>query len=1056
MNPGFSAPCAQSAAAHPGRSAAAHPGWRFVWTTLQARRALAAGCLAVAVLPAAVVADPLPVKAPERTDKVRFEEEVLPFLAANCTACHNAKVREGGLMLDSVKSIVAGGDSGPGVVAGKPAESVVFLRATHRQDDAMPPADNKVGAKPLSPEQLGMLERWIAEGAVVGPAVVRQPVAWRPLPRGAGPVVAVAVTEDGRRAAAARGSSVGVFDARSGRLLETLVDPAAAAGDIRQSHRDAVAAVAFAPGGDRLATGSYRTIKIWKRSPPTRLAEVAESANATALAIAPGGTVAALGFADGKLAIVDVAAGKLARTVPAHSAAVTGLAFAADGATLHSVGRDGHVLTTQVADGTATGRLQRQGELRAVALLSGGTRLATAEADNVVRIWQLPLPRPTAEPVDPAQLPKPMKELGGIAQPTVALAELPTMSGHLFTGSGDGIVRLWNADTAAIVRQFAHEAPVVAVAVSPDGGRLATVGTVPGVKLWETASGKKVVDTKGDHRIADRLAAIDLALAVDKQDVEFAKAQVTAAEKAVQTAADESKKAAEQVAATEKNLAEKATAADAATKAKQEADAGSTKAAAAVPVATQVHEAATKVAMAAAASQTSAAAAVAALKAKPADPANAEQIKAVEAAAAGATAAKAAADQAVVQAAQQVEKAKKDAADAAKKLTDATTAETAAVAAKMQAEQAVTVAKRTVEFATEQGKRTAADVPARTADRTAAEARLAAAEEARKKPDAENTASNKPFLAASYSADGSRLVCLEADGRMVVLGGADGLPRATWDGARPAGPGMAAFLSGSRLVVAGGTAPAAVWDVAEPWTLERTIGGELTPPANDDDPTGPPVDIVTALAFSPDGALLASGGGRASRSGEVKLWKVSDGSLTRPLAMPHSDTVMALEFSRRGDMLASGGADRFLKVHAVADGKPVRAYEGHTGHVLGVSWQANGRRLASAGADNAVKVWDVASGEQQKTIAVGKKEVTAVRFVGAGDEVIAAAGDPALRLYNATSGAVVREFRDPAAFLQAATVATPFVIAGGQDGKLRIWDLAAGTLAHAVEAVPAK
>jgi len=1049
MSQRFPAPCGPATASHSRR--------RLASATLDRGRSFAAACLALAVFPAVVAADPLPVKAPERADNVRFEEEVLPFLAANCTACHNAKVREGGLMLDSVKSIVAGGDSGPGVVAGKPAESVVFLRATHRQDDAMPPPDNKVGAKPLGPEQLGLLERWIAEGAVVGPAVVRPPVAWRPLPRGAGPVVAVAVTEDGRRAAAARGSSVGVFDARSGRLLQTLVDPAAAAGDVQQSHRDAVASVAFGPGGERLATGSYRTIKIWKRSPPTRLAEIAESANATALAVAPGGSVAALGFADGKIALVDVAAGKVVRTVPAHSAAVTGMAFAADGATLHSVGRDGNVLTTQVADGAAVGRLQRQGELRAVTLLSGGTRLATAEADNVVRIWQLPLPKPTAEPVDPAQLPKPVKELTGIAQPTVAVAELPTMSGHIFTGSGDGIVRLWNADTAAVVRQFAHEAPIVALAVSPDGGRLATVGTVPGVKLWETSSGKRVVETKGDHRIADRLAAIDLALAVDKQDVDFAKTQVTAAEKAVQTATEESKKAAEQVAATEKKLAEKATAADTATKAKQEAESASTKAAAGVPVATQVHETATKVAMAAAATETSVAAAVAALKAKPADPAAAEQLKGLEAAAADAKAAKAAADQAVTQAAQQVEKAKKDAADAAKKLTDATTAETAALEAKKQADQAVTVARRAVEFATEQGKRTAADVPARAAELTAAEARLAAATEARKKPDAENTASNKPFVAASYSADGVRLVCLEADGRMVVVGGADGLPRATWDGARPAGPGgTAAFLAGSRLLVAGGSAPAAIWDVAEPWTLERTIGGELTPPANDDDPTGPPVEIVTSLAFSPDGALLASGGGRASRSGEIKLWKVADGTLARPLAMPHSDTVMALEFSRRGDMLASGGADRFLKVHAVADGKPVRSYEGHTGHVLGVSWQAAGRKLASAGADNAVKVWDVASGEQQKSIAVGKKEVTAVRFVGAGDEVIAASGDPALRLYNATSGAVVREFRDPAAFLQAATVAAPFVIAGSQDGKLRIWDLAAGTLAHAVEAVPAR
>jgi WD40 repeat protein len=165
---------------------------------------------------------------------------------------------------------------------------------------------------------------------------------------------------------------------------------------------------------------------------------------------------------------------------------------------------------------------------------------------------------------------------------------------------------------------------------------------------------------------------------------------------------------------------------------------------------------------------------------------------------------------------------------------------------------------------------------------------------------------------------------------------------------------------------------------------------------------------------------------------------------------------MALEFSRRGDLLASGGADRFLKVHAVADGQHVRSYEGHSGHVLGVSWQANGRRLASAGADNAIKLWDVASGEQQRTIAVGKKEVTAVRFVAAGEELVIASGDPVARLYNAANGAVVREFRDPGAFLQAATVVGPFVVAGGQDGKLRIWDLASGNPLHAVDAVPAK
>ena len=216
----------------------------------------------------AVAAEGLPVSPPSRTDKVRFTEEIQPLLAANCTACHNAKSHEGGLMLDSLKGIVAGGDSGPGVVAGKPAESVLFLRAAHRQDDVMPPADNKVGAKHLSPEQLGLLERWIAEGATGAAAVAGKPITWRPLPAGAGGVVAVAITDNGRTTAAARGGTMSLFDTRSGRLLQPLVDPAIAAASPGQSHRDVVSAVAFAPGGDRLATGSFRTIKLWRRSPP--------------------------------------------------------------------------------------------------------------------------------------------------------------------------------------------------------------------------------------------------------------------------------------------------------------------------------------------------------------------------------------------------------------------------------------------------------------------------------------------------------------------------------------------------------------------------------------------------------------------------------------------------------------------------------------------------------------------------------------------------------------------------------------------------------------------
>jgi len=672
-----------------------------------------------------------------------------------------------------------------------------------------------------------------------------------------------------------------------------------------------------------------------------------------------------------------------------------------------------------------------------------------------VRVWALPLPTPPADgAVAPAVTP--LKELPGIAQPTTTIVELPTMSGHLLTGSGDGIVRLWNADTAAVVRQFAHEAPVSGIAVSPDGARLVTVGTVPGVKFWETASGKRLAEIKGDHRIADGLAARDISIDVDRQDVEFAKAQLSAAEKAVQASAEEIKKAAEQMSSAEKKLVEKTATAEAATRARQEADAVAAKATAAVPVATQVHETATKVAEAAAATVASAAAAVVAFKAK-ADAADADLLKNLEAASVAATEAKSLGEQAVTRAAQQVEQAKTQAAEATKRATDATTAQTTADEAKKQADLSVATAKRAVEFADEQEKRTKADVPLRAAELSAAESRLAAAEQARKHAEAEWNASAKAFVSASFSEDGTRLACLEADGRMLVLGAADGQVRSTWDAARPAGPGgMVAFVGGTRMLVAGGASTAAIWEAAEPWSLERTIGGEDTPPATDDEDAGPPIDIVTSLAFSPDGSLLASGSGRPSRSGEIKLWKAADGGLVRPLAHPHSDTVMALEFSRQGDLLASGGADRFLKVHAVSDGAAVRSFEGHTGHVLGVAWQAHGRRLASAGADGVIKVWDFTSGVQQRTIAVGKKEGTAARFVGSGEELLAASGEPSLKLYNVASGAVVRDFRGPGAYLLSAASAGPFAVAGAQDGRLRIWDLASGNPLHTLEPAPAR
>jgi hypothetical protein len=95
-------------------------------------------------------------------ESVDFVREVQPILAAHCFECHGEDTQESSLRLDSGAAILAGGNSGPAVVAGKSAESVLVkaVRGNDNEVSKMPPE-----GPVLSADDVALISRWIDEGA---------------------------------------------------------------------------------------------------------------------------------------------------------------------------------------------------------------------------------------------------------------------------------------------------------------------------------------------------------------------------------------------------------------------------------------------------------------------------------------------------------------------------------------------------------------------------------------------------------------------------------------------------------------------------------------------------------------------------------------------------------------------------------------------------------------------------------------------------------------------------------------------------------------------------
>jgi WD40 repeat protein len=168
---------------------------------------------------------------------------------------------------------------------------------------------------------------------------------------------------------------------------------------------DWILCLAFSHDGQRLASGGYDgVVRIWEVPSGKKLLEIAATPPPApntpspptnvvwSLAFSPDGKQLAIGGADAQIHLFNVAEGKLIRSIPGHTGAVTGLTFHPSGTVLASCSKDRTVRLWNPANGQPLTPKPLEGHnawVQGLVFVAEGARLASIGAEGNVCLWSL-------------------------------------------------------------------------------------------------------------------------------------------------------------------------------------------------------------------------------------------------------------------------------------------------------------------------------------------------------------------------------------------------------------------------------------------------------------------------------------------------------------------------------------------------------------------------------------------------------------------------------------------------------------------------------------------
>jgi cytochrome c len=243
-------------------------------------------------------------------------------------------------------------------------------------------------------------------------------------------------------------------------------------------HGGPVRSIAISADGKNVLSGSFDTAAIrWSLAGGSAEQVLRFHADAVnAVAFLKDGRMATAG-ADAKIALWTAGRQQPDDVLEGHTAPIVALAVSPDGATLASAAWDGTARLWPLGAGTKRVLEGHTQNVNGVAFAPDGKSLVSVGYDLTVRIWPLPDGTP-----DIITLPAPLN----------AVAAAP--DGEIVTGGADGKLRLLSPGAREVAEVQAGTTPIIALAISPDGARVAAAGIGGTVNLIDRKT-RSVIST---------------------------------------------------------------------------------------------------------------------------------------------------------------------------------------------------------------------------------------------------------------------------------------------------------------------------------------------------------------------------------------------------------------------------------------------------------------------------------------------------------------------------------------------------------------------------------